>query len=93
MIRSKQAAMVSKLAVLLVIGWTLAFVRLTEAQQPKKVPRIGFLATPSTPFSPPALVHFGKVFTISATLKEKTLLLNTGMQMESSIDSPPTLPS
>src|SRR5215475_12121473 len=45
--RSKQAAMVSKLAVLLLISWTLVFVRLAEAQQPKKVPRIGLLSVAS----------------------------------------------
>src|SRR5215475_15130866 len=45
--RSKQAAMVSKLAVLLLISWTLVFVRLAEAQQPKKVPRIGLLGVAS----------------------------------------------
>jgi putative tryptophan/tyrosine transport system substrate-binding protein len=42
--RSKQAGMAIKTMVVLLVGLTLASVRLAEAQQPKKVPRIGYLA-------------------------------------------------
>jgi DNA-binding LacI/PurR family transcriptional regulator len=41
---SKQAGMAIKTIVVLLVGLTLASVRLAEAQQPKKVPRIGFLS-------------------------------------------------
>jgi len=39
--------MATKIIVALLVGLALASVRLAEAQQPKKVPRIGFLATVS----------------------------------------------
>ena len=41
--RSKQAGMSMKTIVVLLVGFALASVRYAEAQQPKKVPRIGFL--------------------------------------------------
>ena len=41
--RSKQAGMAIKTIVVLLVGLTLASVRLAEAQQPTKVPRIGYL--------------------------------------------------
>ena len=52
--RSKQAGMATKTIVALLVGLTLASVRLAEAQQPVKVPRIGYLhpgsaATASAP--------------------------------------------
>ena len=50
--RSKQAGMAIKTIVVLLVGLTLASVRLAEAQQPKKVPRIGFLLFPHLPLSP-----------------------------------------
>lgn len=40
---SKQAGMGIKTIVVLLIGWALASVRLADAQQTNKVPRIGFL--------------------------------------------------
>jgi hypothetical protein len=46
---SKQAGMAIKTIVVLLVSLTLASVRLAEAQPPKKVPRIGFLA-----LSPPS---------------------------------------
>jgi hypothetical protein len=42
--RSKQAVMGKRLIIALLIGLTLASVRLAEAQQAKKVPRIGYFA-------------------------------------------------
>jgi ABC-type uncharacterized transport system substrate-binding protein len=42
--RSKQASMGIKTILVLLVGLTLASVRLVEAQQPKKVPRIGYLS-------------------------------------------------
>ena len=42
--RSKQGGMVKKAIIVLMIGLTLASVHLAEAQQPKKVPRIGYLS-------------------------------------------------
>jgi ABC-type uncharacterized transport system substrate-binding protein len=43
--RSKQSHMARKPIIILLVGLTLASVRLAEAQQPKKVPRIGYLVT------------------------------------------------
>jgi putative tryptophan/tyrosine transport system substrate-binding protein len=45
--RSKQAGMGKKPIVVLLIGLALASVRVAEAQQPKKIPRIGFLLASS----------------------------------------------
>jgi putative ABC transport system substrate-binding protein len=46
--RSKQAGMAIKTVVALLVGLALTLVRLAEAQQPKGVPRIGFLRTTSS---------------------------------------------
>jgi hypothetical protein len=43
--RSKQAGMGKKTIVILLLGLTLASVHLAEAQQPKKLPKIGFLSS------------------------------------------------
>jgi hypothetical protein len=43
--RSKQAGMAIKAVIVLLVGLALASVHLAEAQQPKKVPRIGYLST------------------------------------------------
>jgi len=51
----------------------LAFVHPAEAQQPKKIPRIGMLVGPSSSFFSTRMDAFVKVFTILATAKEKTL--------------------
>ena len=40
--RSKQAGMAIKTIVVLLVGLALASVRFAEAQQPAKVPRIGY---------------------------------------------------
>ena len=50
--RSKQAGMVIKTVVVLLVGLALASVRLAEAQQPKKIPRIGFVTSGGNPSSP-----------------------------------------
>ena len=42
--RSKQAGMAIKTTIVLVVGLSLASVHLAQAQQPKKVPRIGYLS-------------------------------------------------
>jgi hypothetical protein len=42
--RSKQAGMATKSIVVLLVGLVLGLVHFTEAQQPKKVPRLGYLA-------------------------------------------------
>jgi putative ABC transport system substrate-binding protein len=47
--RSKQGGMGKKPIIVLVIGLILASVHLVEAQQPKRVPRVGVLSS----FSPP----------------------------------------
>src|SRR4030095_15510702 len=57
--RSKQAGMAIKTFVVLLVGLALASVRLAEAQQPKKVPRIGYLA-----LSPPSALS-GRFFSRS----------------------------
>ena len=48
--RSKQAAMAIKTAVVFLIGLAFGFLYISEAQQPKKVPRIGYVSSgdPST---------------------------------------------
>jgi ABC-type uncharacterized transport system substrate-binding protein len=43
--RSKQAGMGKKATVVLLASLILAFVRLAEAQQPKKIPRVGYLSS------------------------------------------------
>ena len=43
--RSKQAGMDKKTIIVLLVGLTLASVHLVEAQQPKKIPRIGYLSS------------------------------------------------
>jgi hypothetical protein len=45
--RSKQASMAIKTIVVLLIGLTLAFVQLAEAQQVKKIPRLAILSARS----------------------------------------------
>jgi ABC-type uncharacterized transport system substrate-binding protein len=45
--RSKQGGMASKPIIILLVGLAFGLVRLAEAQQPTKVPRIGFLLAPS----------------------------------------------
>jgi len=45
--RSKQAGMGKKVVGFLLASLVLVSVRLAEAQQPKKIPRIGFLCAPS----------------------------------------------
>jgi putative tryptophan/tyrosine transport system substrate-binding protein len=42
--RSKQGGMRKKAIIILLVGLTLASVRFADAQQPKKVPRIGYLS-------------------------------------------------
>jgi putative tryptophan/tyrosine transport system substrate-binding protein len=48
--RSKQGGMARKTVVFLLAGLALAFVHIAEAQQPSKVPKIGFLVVPSRSF-------------------------------------------
>jgi hypothetical protein len=45
-----RAGMTVKTIVVLLVGLTLALVRLAEAQQPKKIPRIGFPIVPYRSF-------------------------------------------
>ena len=47
---SKQAGMGKKAIIALLVGLALTSVRLAEAQQPKTVPKIGFLVAPSRSF-------------------------------------------
>jgi ABC-type uncharacterized transport system substrate-binding protein len=54
--RSKQGGMARKTIVVLVVGLALASVHLVEAQQPKKVARIGYLSLRFPP-SPTAPLH------------------------------------
>ena len=50
----------------------LLTVSIAEAQQPKKIPRVGFLAAPSRHFFRLGPKDSDKVFANSATLKERT---------------------
>ena len=67
---------------------------LAEAQQPTKVPRIGYL-TARLPFrqSHAASRHSGRVCASLATWRGKTLSLSGDMQRENSIASPRLRPS
>ena len=82
--RSKQAGMASKTIIVLVIGLALASVELAEAQQAKKVPRIGFLTATSASSQVPRLEAFrqglrdlgyfeGKTITIEYRFAEEKL--------------------
>jgi putative tryptophan/tyrosine transport system substrate-binding protein len=50
--RSKQAGMGIRTIVVLLVGLALASVRPADAQQPKKVPRIGYLSSTDDPKAP-----------------------------------------
>ena len=50
--RSKQAGMGKKAIVVLLVGLTLASVRISEAQQPAKLPKIGWLEARSAAQAP-----------------------------------------
>ena len=50
--RSKKAGMGKKTIVILLLGLALASVRFAEAQQPKKVPRIGYVSASGGPGTP-----------------------------------------
>ena len=43
--RSKQAGMAIKTAVVFLVGLTFGLLHVSEAQQPKRVPRIGYVSS------------------------------------------------
>ena len=56
--RSKQAGMATKTVVALLVGLTFASVHFVEAQQPKRVPKIGYLSTGSATTDDPRIEAF-----------------------------------
>ena len=66
---------------------------IAEAQQPKKVPRIGYPKYFSVPLSRSAPRHSGMVFVSLAMLRGKTLSLSSDLLMENSIAFQRLLPS
>ena len=63
-----------------------------EAQQPTKVPRIGYLRCPLA-LNRPVSRHSGRVCASLVTWRGKTLSLSIDMQRENSIASPRLRPS
>ena len=51
-----------------------------DAQQPKKIARLGYLAAVSAAADAPRRRHFGKVYAISATLRDRTFSLSSDMR-------------
>ena len=81
--RSKQAGMGKKAIVVLLVGLALASVHPAEAQQAKKVPRIGYLtAARLFRLSPPASRRFAKGCVSLVTSRGKTLPLSIDMRMK-----------
>ena len=78
----KKAAVPSILVavVLLALGVT------AEAQQPKKVPRIGYMSVPPLPLSRPESRRFGRVCASLGTWREKTLSLSIDLPRGKSSD-------
>ena len=58
-----------------------------DAQQPTKVPRIGYLSATSPSVNPARIEASGRVCASLATSRGKTLSLSIDMQRESSIAS------
>ena len=67
---------------ILVVAMLLAVAVIAEAQQPAKVPRIGFLRTPPAA-SGPRRRHFAKGCASSAISKERISPSSTDMRRES----------
>jgi putative tryptophan/tyrosine transport system substrate-binding protein len=82
MIRVNKAGMATKTIVALLVGLTLASVHLAEAQQPKKVPRIGFLAAVSLSANSARFEAFRQGLRELGYMEGKTLLLSIAMQRE-----------
>jgi hypothetical protein len=77
--------MVRKLSIFIFVTVILAPVLFAHAQQPEKVPRIGYLTF--------AQRHSGRVCAGLGTSRAKTLSLSGDRQRENSIASPPLRPS
>ena len=74
--------MIAKSFALLLCAMLFALCLSAEAQQPTKVPRIGYLAGTSLPLTRPASRHSGKVCASLATSRGKTLSSSGDMQRE-----------
>jgi hypothetical protein len=74
--------MVTKTMIVLFITLGLASVHLAEAQQPKKVFRIGFLGASSPSTIRPASRQSARVFASLGTWRGKTSLLSIDMRRE-----------
>ena len=72
---------------------SLRFALSAEAQQPTKIPRIGYLTGASLPLTRPASRHSGRVCASLGTWRGKTLSLSSDMRRENSIASPRSRPS
>ena len=71
----------------IVVAFTVCGAR-AEAQQPTKVPRIGYLSATSPSTYRPASRHSDRVCATLATWREKTLSLSVDMQRENLIGCP-----
>ncbi len=80
-----------KITVLALCAMLFAFSFPATAQQPKKVPRVGYLAAVSASADAPRLEAFGKVCVISAILRDRTSPLIPDMR--SKFDRLPDLAS
>ena len=85
--------MKKKITVLIFCAVLLALGSSAEAQQPKKVPRIGYLSPTSPSVSPTASRLSARVCANLGTSRGKTFSLNIDMQRESSTASPRSRPN
>ena len=77
--------MAIKTIIVLLVALALASVHLAHAQQPGKLPRIGYLVPGPLPRADPASTPSAKVFTILAMWRERTLSLSTDMRKDGTI--------
>ena len=85
--------MKKKITVLTLCAMLLALNSSAHAQQPKKVPRIGYLSIPIRLVSPSVSRQLDWLCASLATLKEITSPSSTDMRRGSSIDFPSLRPS
>ena len=72
--RSRQAAMAIKTAVVFLVGLVFGFVYISEAQQPKKVPRIGYVSS-GDPSTEPRLAAFRRGLRDLGYIEGKNILI------------------
>jgi hypothetical protein len=89
--QSKYAALIAQASILAAMLFTLLFTAFgsVQAQDNKKIPRVGFLSATS----PTVSRHFGRDYAISVMRREKILLLSGAARMENLIGSPALRPN